>query len=69
MTDIQIYTKLSNLSSAMKQEVSEFIDYLNFKSRKKNPISEKRTAGKAKGLIKIKENFDDPIEGFNDYLK
>ncbi len=53
----------------MKQEVSEFIDYLNFKSRKKKSISEKRVAGKAKGLIKMKENFDDPIDGFNDYLK
>jgi len=69
VTDIQIYTKLSNLSSAMKQEVSEFIDYLNFKSRKKSSISEKRVAGKAKGLIRMKENFDDPIDGFNDYLK
>ena len=29
----------------------------------------KRLAGKAKGLIKMKEDFDDPIEGFNEYLK
>jgi hypothetical protein len=29
----------------------------------------KRISGKAKGLIEMKDNFDDPIEGFNEYLK
>lgn len=69
MTDIQLYTKLSGLPSHLKAEVSDFIDYLKFKSKKKDKANTKRIAGKAKGLIEMKENFDDPIEGFNSYMK
>jgi len=35
MTDIQLFTKLSELPSNLKAEVSDFIDYLMFKSKKK----------------------------------
>lgn len=66
MTDLHLYTKLSGLPLALKAEVSDFIDFLKSKSRKKG-IAEKRIAGKAKGLISMKENFDDPIDGFNEY--
>lgn len=69
MTDIQLYTKLSGLPSNLKSEVSDFIDYLKYKSKRKEKTSLKRISGKAKGLIKMKDNFDDPIEGFNEYLK
>jgi hypothetical protein len=69
MTDIQLYTKLSGLPSNLKSEVSDFIDYLKYKSKRKDKTSSKRISGKAKGLIKMKDNFDDPIEGFNEYLK
>jgi len=69
MSDIQIYTKLSSLPSDMKTEVSDFIDFLKSKINKKSKNETIRIPGKAKGLIQMKENFDDPIEGFNDYLK
>ncbi len=69
MTDIQLYTKLSGLPSNLKSEVADFIDFLKYKSKKQNNRNTKRLSGKAKGLIKMKENFDEPIEGFNDYLK
>lgn len=69
MTDIQLYTKLSRLPSNLKSEVSDFIDYLVYKSKRNSKNKSSRIPGKAKGLIKMKENFDDPIEGFNEYLK
>jgi len=69
MTDIQLYTKLSALPSNLKSEVSDFIDFLTYKSQKDKNFNKRRVAGRAKGLIKMKENFDDPIEGFNEYLK
>jgi hypothetical protein len=69
MTDIQLYTKLSELPSNLKTEVADFIDFLKYKSKKVDTSNTKRLSGKAKGLIKMKDNFDDPIEGFNDYLK
>lgn len=69
MTDIQLYTKLSELPSNLKSEVADFIDFLKYKSKNTDKKNIKRIPGKAKGLIKMKDNFDDPIEGFNDYLK
>jgi hypothetical protein len=47
MVDIQLYTKLSGLPSNLKSEVSDFIDFLKYKS--KNEIKNtKRLSGKAK---------------------
>jgi hypothetical protein len=69
MTDIQLYTKLSGLPSNLKMEVADFIDFLKFKSQNIENQNIKRSAGKAKGLVHMKDNFDDPIEGFNEYLK
>jgi hypothetical protein len=68
MTDIQLYTKLSGLPLSLKAEVSDFIDFLKEKNFKKSGKMKKRVPGKAKGLIKMKSNFDDPIEGFKEYM-
>ncbi|MBU3660880.1 MAG: DUF2281 domain-containing protein [Flavobacteriales bacterium] len=45
--------------------MENFIEFLRFKNQNKEAHTEKRLAGKAKGFIKMKANFDDPIEGFN----
>lgn len=68
MTNIQLYTKLSGLPLSLKAEVSDFIDFLKYKSVKRSSKLRKRISGKAKGLIKMKDNFDDPIEGFKEYM-
>lgn len=68
MTDIQLYTKLSGLPLDLKAEVSDFIDFLRQKKFKKSSKIKNRIPGKAKGLISMKSNFDDPIEGFNEYM-
>ena len=40
MTDTQLYLKLSGLPSNLKSEVADFIDFLNYKSKKyKKPLS------------------------------
>ena len=67
MTDIQLLNKLSGLPLNLKEEVSDFIDFLKHKSLNKNEASKNRVSGKAKGMIFIKDNFDDPIDGFKEY--
>ncbi len=67
MTDIQLYTKLSGLPPNLKKEVVDFIDFIKYKSARGALKSKKRIAGQAKGLISMKDSFDDPIEGFNEY--
>ncbi len=68
MTDVQLYTKLSGLPLNLKNEVADFIDFIKFKSTKESMKIKKRVAGQAKGLISMKGYFDDPIEGFNEYM-
>jgi hypothetical protein len=68
-TDINLYTKLSGLPLNLKLEVENFIDFLKFKSSELKEKSGQRQPGKAKGLISFKKNFDDPIEGFNEYMQ
>lgn len=68
MTDVQLYTRLSGLPDGLKAQVADFIEFLQHKSAKADQARLRRKAGKAKGLIELKENFDDPIEGFEEYL-
>jgi len=49
----------------MKSEVSNFIDFLMSKNKK--PTKHKPKFGSAKGMFKMKKNFDDPIDDFKDY--
>ena len=68
MTDLELYIKLSKLPLDLKKDVSEYIDFIQYKSVRKSLKKEKRISGQAKGLISMKDNFDDPIEGFKEYM-
>jgi len=65
MTDAQVYNDLISLPDSLKQEAIDFISFLKQKTKLKQ---KKRPLGLAKGKIVIKENFDDPIPGFEEYL-
>lgn len=65
MDNALLYSKLSRLPENLKSEVSDFIDFLIIKNKK--PNKHKPTFGSAKGMFKMKKNFDEPIEDFNDY--
>ena len=67
MDNTFLYSKLSNLPENMKSEVSNFIDFLLSRNKNKNPLKNKAKFGSAKGLFKMKKNFNDPIEDFSDY--
>jgi len=65
MTDAQLYQELSSLPDSLKQEAADFIAFLKQKVQATEP--QKRPLGLAKGKIFIKDNFDDPIPGFEAY--
>lgn len=68
MDNLNLYTKISALPKDFKQEVLNYIDFLIYKSKKQQPTTKKRHLGKAKGLIEMKDNFDDPIDDFKEYM-
>lgn len=60
-------TKLETLPKDLKQEVSDFIDFLKEKSskKKKKVIPQ---FGSAKGKIKMSPDFDEPLDDLKDYM-
>ncbi len=70
MDNILLYNKLINLPENMKSEVSDFIDFLLSKAQKSNQELEKPKAkfGSAKGMFTIKDDFDQPLDDFNEYM-
>lgn len=57
-TFVELYIKLSELSESNQKAVLDFIESLPKEPQPKK----KRVSGLAKGLIEIKEGFNDPIE-------
>ena len=60
-------------ASTLPEEQQDFIaQILLDEMEKQNPLVQRAEnrprLGSAKGLIKISDNFDDPIEGFEPYM-
>ena len=65
MTDALLYAKISSLPPDLKKEVSDFVEFLVLKAR---PKLKERQFGRAKGLIEMAPDFDEPLEDFKDYM-
>lgn len=62
-----LYSKLDQLPENLQSEVLDFIDFLLSKS---NPPVKKNSPkfGSAKGMIIMKDDFDEPLEDFKEYM-
>ena len=68
MVDINhLYKKIASLSDELKSEVENFIDFLKSKSESKeaNHIPK---FGSGRGLFIIKDDFDEPLDDFKEYM-
>ena len=67
MTALSVHMKLDSLPDNLQQQVSDFIDFLVEKRLSKTeqviPIF-----GSAKGMIRMSDDFDEPLEQFKDYM-
>jgi len=63
MDTLELNDKIAKLPPEMQEEVKDFVDFLA--QKKRNNMQKSRTPGKAKGLIVIHSNFNDPVEEFN----
>lgn len=68
MTDLQLYTKISSLPADLKKKVEDFIDSLKPKVTATEVKKPKRVLGLGKGMAIMKDNFDEPLEDFKDYM-
>jgi hypothetical protein len=67
MSSLSIYTKFETLPKNLKQEVSDFVDFLLLKSSGKNKKIVPQF-GSAKGKIKMSPDFDEPLDDFKEYM-
>lgn len=67
MEQIQLYTKISQLSGDLKSEVNDFIDFLLSKKKKKNHKKQPQF-GCANGEIYTSPDFNEPLDDFKEYM-
>jgi len=65
MSNLNMYTKIEALPKNLKQEVSDFIDFLIEKTSKKKKNTPQ--FGSAKGKIQMSPDFDEPLDDFKAY--
>ena len=65
-----LYSKLASLPDEMKEQVSDFIDFLLSKANadKRSHEIPKAQFGSGKGMFKMRPGFDEPLEDFKDYM-
>ncbi len=67
MTDIQLYIQINSLPKDLKKEVLDFVEFLKIKTKSAKKLKE-RKFGYAKDFFKMKDDFDEPIEDFKEYM-
>ncbi len=73
MTSLSLYTKLENLSPELKKEAKRFIEKLLDSQKKeknghKKSTLKKRAFGSLQNKIHLSEDFDAPLDEFNEYM-
>ncbi|MEM8886985.1 MAG: DUF2281 domain-containing protein [Bacteroidota bacterium] len=67
MSAIQLYSRILKLPAEMRKQVADYIESLLLQDPPKQKKKD-RIPGLAKGMIMMKDNFDDPIDDFHDYM-
>ena len=66
MTNKSLEIEINSLPKALRDEVSDFVNFLKNKSKSEKSIT-KREFGFVKGKIILSDDFDDPIDDFKVY--
>jgi hypothetical protein len=66
-----IAQKVSSLPDEKQAEVLDFVEFLQQKEQSTSYVKPKRPRqfGSAKGMIHMAEDFDEPLEDFEEYMR
>jgi len=67
MSDLDLYNSIIALPENLKEEVSDFVEFLKQKAEKNAPKKE-RVYGYAKGAFILSDDFDEPLDEFKEYM-
>jgi hypothetical protein len=68
MDEAIIVTKFNALPDTLKKEVLDFMDFL-IQKNETALVENHPVAGCVKGTFIMKDDFDEPLEDFQDYMK
>jgi len=68
MSELELLSKVAQLPSNLKEEVSDFVDFLIEKHHIKNSEKEKLKFGMMKGTLTMRDDFEEPLEHFKEYM-
>jgi hypothetical protein len=69
MSELLLYSKINNLPLNLKNEVVDFVDFLQSQQDKKKSKKKKQIIfGYCKDTITIKPDFDEPLDEFKEYM-
>lgn len=70
MDNALLYTKIASLPDDLKQEVADFVGFLQQKIKKNKGTKKlkERPFGIGKGSFEMAPDFDEPLEDFKDYM-
>lgn len=69
LTDTELYNKIVALPEAVKGEVVQYLEEKLNASAKETSERKPRRGGWAKGMIVMHDDFDEPLEGFKEYMQ
>jgi hypothetical protein len=67
MTNTSLKFEINSLPKTLRDEVADFVEFLKKKSKTKSKLKT-REFGYAKGKIKLSDDFDEPLDEFNNYV-
>jgi len=68
MSEIELINKVSVLPPKLKEEVSNYIDFLVSKYHSKDSPKLPLKFGMMKGTFIMADDFDEPLDDFKDYM-
>ena len=68
MTNTTLYTKISTLPKPIQDELFDYMEFLLLKHRLEK-VKLHPKAGCMKGVFSIREDFNEPLDDFNEYMK
>ena len=66
MSTTQLAEEIASLPANLQEEVQDFVAFLKSKAQKQ-PLP-KRQFGAGRGLVTMADDFDEPLEDFQEYM-
>jgi hypothetical protein len=68
MSEIDLINKVTALPPSLKEEVSDFVDFLISKHLDNDTVKKPLKFGMMKGTFEMADDFDEPLEDFKEYM-